>query len=254
MKKLSFILICSLILSAAEVIKVGITPYPNALIMESVKDDLKALGYELQVVEFNDYILPNLALNDGELDANIYQHKPFLDDFNESKGTKLIAAANYALAPMAAYSKKIKNINELKDKALIYIPNDSTNESRALDILENAGLITTDKSVKLRTILDITSNPKNLVIKELEAAQIPRVLDECDLAVINTNYALGAKLNPMKDSIIIESIDSPFVNIIAVRLGDEESPKTKALIKVIQSEKVKDILKINFQGSLIPAF
>lgn len=254
MKKLSFILICSLILSAAEIIKVGITPYPNALIMESVKDDLKALGYELQVVEFNDYILPNLALNDGELDANIYQHKPFLDDFNESKGTKLTAAANYALAPMAAYSKKIKNINELKDKALIYIPNDSTNESRALDILENAGLITTDKSVKLRTILDITSNPKNLVIKELEAAQIPRVLDECDLAVINTNYALGAKLNPMKDSIIIESIDSPFVNIIAVRLGDEESPKTKALIKVIQSEKVKDILKINFQGSLIPAF
>lgn len=253
MKKLTLLLATCLFLSA-ETIKVGITPYPNAVIMENVKEDLKNLGYDLEVVEFNDYILPNLALNDGELDANMYQHKPFLEDFNESKGTDLVAVANVFLPPMAAYSKKVKNINDLKEGALVYIPNDPTNESRALDVLEQAGLIKTNKDVKFRSVVDIIDNPKKLDIKELEAAQVPRTLDECDLAVINTNYALAAKLNPIKDSIILENLDSPYVNVIAVKRGNENTEKTKALIKVIRTAKIKKILEDNFQGAIIPAF
>lgn len=253
MKKLALTLALCLFANA-EVIKVGITPYPNADIMEIVKEDLKAAGYTLEVIEFNDYILPNLALNDGELDANEFQHKPFMDDFNESKGTNVVAVADVFLLPMGAYSKVIKDIKDLKDGALIYVPNDPTNESRALDVLESAGLIKTNKEVKFRSVVDITDNPKKLVIKEIEAAQVPRTLDECDLAVINTNYALAAGLNPLKDSIILESTESPYVNIIAVKKGDEESPKTKALIKAVKSEKVKKMLLEKFNGAVIPAF
>ncbi|WP_267523078.1 MetQ/NlpA family ABC transporter substrate-binding protein [Campylobacter sp. MG1] len=253
MKKLIFFTILSLFLNA-ETIKVGITPYPNAVIMENVKDDLKQLGYDLEVIEFNDYILPNLALNDGELDANMYQHKPFLEDFNESKNTDLVAVANVFLPPMAAYSKKVKDVKDLKDGALIYIPNDPTNESRALDVLEQAGLIKTNKNVKFRSVLDITENPKKLDIKELEAAQVPRTLEECDLAVINTNYALAANLNPIKDSIILEDLNSPYVNVIAVKKGKEEDKKTKALIEVIKTPKIKKILEEQFKGAIIPAF
>lgn len=253
MKKLALSLAFCLYASA-QVLRVGITPYPNATILENVKDDLKELGYELKIVEFNDYILPNLALNDGELDANMYQHKPFLEDFNESKGTDLVAVANVFLPPMAAYSKKIKDLKELKNGALVYIPNDPTNESRALDILEAAGLIKTNKEVNFRSVIDITENPLNLDIKELEAAQVPRVLDECDLAVINTNYALAAKLNPTKDSIYLEDLNSPYVNVIAVKKGNENNEGVKALIKVIKTPKIKNLLEEQFKGAIIPAF
>ncbi|WP_267523079.1 MetQ/NlpA family ABC transporter substrate-binding protein [Campylobacter sp. MG1] len=256
MKKI-FSLAACVALSAnlfADTITVGATPVPHAEILTEVAKILKEQGHELKIVEFNDYVLPNLAVNDGELDANFFQHKPYLDEFNNQKGTNLVSVQGVHLEPMGAYSKVIKNISELKEKALVYIPNDPTNESRALNILEKAGLIELDKNVELKTPLDITKNPKNLEFKELEAAQLPRALEECDLAVINSNYALAANLNPTKDAVIIESKDSPYVNIVAVKKDNAESDKTKILVKAISDEKIKAFIEEKYKGAIIPSF
>lgn len=256
MKKLFSLAACAA-LSAnlfAEVITVGATPVPHAEILTEVGKILKEQGHELKIVEFNDYVLPNLAVNDGELDANFFQHKPYLDEFNKQKGTKLVSVQGVHLEPMGAYSKVVKNINDLKDKALVYIPNDPTNESRALDILASAGLIELNKDVELKTPLDITKNPKNLEFKELEAAQLPRALEECDLAVINSNYALAANLNPTKDAVILEGKDSPYVNIIAVKAGNENSEKTKILTNAITDKKIKTFIEEKYKGAIIPSF
>lgn len=238
----------------ADVISVGATPVPHAQILEEVAKIVKEKGHELKIVEFNDYVLPNLAVDDDELDANFFQHKPYLDEFNKQKGTKLSAVAPVHLEPMGAYSKKIKDIKDLSDKALIYIPNDPTNESRALDILEQVGLIELDKNVELKTPLDVVKNPKNLEIKELEAAQLPRVLDECDLAVINSNYALAAKLNPTKDAVIIESKDSPYTNNLVVKTSNIDSEKTKVLVESINDARIKTFIEEKYKGEIIPSF
>lgn len=238
----------------AEVISVGATPVPHAEILEQVGIILKEKGHEIKITEFNDYVLPNLAVDDGELDANFFQHKPYLDEFNKQKGTKLSGVFAVHLEPMGAYSKKIKDIKELKNGALVYVPNDPTNESRALDILENAGLIELNKEVELRTPLDITKNPKNLVIKELEAAQLPRTLDECDLAVINSNFAIPANLNPNKDALIIESKESPYANIVVVKTSNEQSEKTKILVEAIKDERIKNFILEKYKGEILPSF
>jgi D-methionine transport system substrate-binding protein len=235
------------------IIKIGATPVPHVEILEAVKPLLKAKGYDLEIVEFTDYVTPNIAVNEGELDANFFQHLPYLTEFNKNKNTELVKTVNVHLEPMGLYSHKIKALSELEDGATIAVPNDPTNESRALDILVKEGLLTF-KDVEFKTAIDIVNNPKNLKIKELDAPQLPRVLDEVDAAIINTNYALSANLNPLKDALIIESKDSPYANIIVVKKGNENKDSIKALDEVINSEEIRTFIKEKYQGSIVEAF
>jgi len=235
------------------VIKIGATPVPHVEILEAVKPLLKAKGYDLEIVEFTDYVTPNIAVNEGELDANFFQHLPYLEEFNKNKNTDLIKTANVHLEPMGLYSHKIKALDELKDGASIAVPNDPTNESRALDILVKEGLLTF-KDVDFKTVVDILENPKNLKIEELDAPQLPRVLDEVDAAIINTNYALAADLNPLKDAIVIESKDSPYVNIVVVKKGNENKEYIKALNEVINSDEIRKFIREKYKGSIVEAF
>jgi len=235
------------------VIKVGATPVPHVEILEIVKPLLKAKGYDLEIIEFTDYVTPNIALDEGELDANFFQHVPYLEQFNKNKHTSLVKTVNVHLEPMAIYSKSIKNLSELKDGDIVAVPNDPTNESRALDILVKEGLLTF-KDVEFKTVIDIISNPKNLKIKELDAPQLPRVLDEVAAAIINTNYALSANLNPIKDALVIESKDSPYANVIAVKKGNENKDYIKALNEAINSPEVKAFIREKYNGSIVEAF
>ncbi|MDO5045829.1 MetQ/NlpA family ABC transporter substrate-binding protein [Campylobacter sp.] len=235
-------------------IVVGVSPVPHAQIMEFIKPTLKKQGYELVIKEINDYSIPNLATEDGDLDANFFQHLPYLNEFNKNKGTNLVKTVAVHLEPMGVYSKRIKNLSELKDGATISIPNDPTNENRALNILAKAGLIELDGNAKLATPHDITKNPKNLKFLELEGAQVPRTLDEVDLAAINTNFVLDIGMNPSKDSLAIESSDSPYANIVVTKSGNENSPKIKALNAAITSKETKEFILKKYQGSILPVF
>ncbi|MGK0256196.1 MAG: D-methionine transport system substrate-binding protein [Arcobacteraceae bacterium] len=234
-------------------IKVGATPVPHAEILEFAKPLLKAKGYDLQIVEFTDYVTPNIAVDEGELDANFFQHLPYLKEFNKNKNTHLVKTVNVHLEPMGLYSKKIKSLDELVDGATIAVPNDPTNESRALDILVKQGLLTFN-DVEFKTVVDIKTNPKNLQIKELDAPQLPRVLDEIDAAIINTNYALSAGLNPLKDALVLESKDSPYANIIVVKEGNENKEYIKVLDEVLNSDEMKTFIQTKYQGSIVEAF
>ncbi|WP_164969869.1 MetQ/NlpA family ABC transporter substrate-binding protein [Malaciobacter molluscorum] len=236
-----------------KVIKVGATPIPHAEILKEVKKVLAKEGYTLEIVEFTDYVTPNIAVEEGELDANFFQHVPYLEEFNKNKNTHLVATVKVHLEPMGVYSHKIKSLSEIKEGDTIAVPNDPTNESRALDILQKEGLLTF-KDVKLKTAKDILDNPKNLKIDELDAPQLPRVLDEVTAAVINTNYALLANLNPLKDALAIESKDSPYANIVAVKKGNENKPYIKALDKAINSEEIKNFIRTKYKGSIVEAF
>ena len=237
----------------AKTIVVGATPVPHAEILETIKPLLAKEGYALEIKEFNDYSIPNLATEDGDLDANFFQHLPYLNEFNKNKGTHLVKTVGVHLEPMAVYSQKIKNINELKNGDSVAIPNDPTNESRALDVLAGAGLIKLNDN-PLKTPLDITENPKNLKFSEIEAAQLPRTLSDVTIAVINTNYALNANLNPAKDALVVEGKDSPYVNYVVVKAGNENSPKTKALDKAINDESVRKFIEDKYKGAILPAF
>ncbi len=239
--------------AASQTITVGATPVPHAEILEFVKADLANEGFELVVKEFNDYVQPNLATDSGELDANFFQHIPYLEEFNKNKGTTLVSVAGIHLEPMGVYSRKHSGFTITSDGVSIAVPNDPTNESRALDIIAKTGVVTFKESA-LKTPLDIVSNPKNIVFKELEAAQMPRALDDTDFAVINSNFAMAAGLKPTKDSLVMEDKESPYVNVLVVKAGNEESAKTKALIKALQSEKVKAFIAEKYQGAVIPAF
>ena len=237
----------------AKTIVVGATPVPHAEILETIKPLLAKEGYALEIKEFNDYSIPNLATEDGDLDANFFQHLPYLNEFNKNKGTHLVKTVGVHLEPMAVYSQKIKNINELKNGDSVAIPNDPTNESRALDVLAGAGLIKLNDN-PLKTPLEITENPKNLKFSEIETAQLPLTLSDVTIAVINTNYALNANLNPTKDALVIEGKDSPYVNYVVVKAGNENSPKTKALDKAINDESVKKFIEDKYKGAILPAF
>ncbi len=239
--------------AASQTITVGATPVPHAEILEFVKADLANEGFELVVKEFNDYVQPNLATDSGELDANFFQHIPYLEEFNKNKGTALVSVAGIHLEPMGVYSRKHSSFTIVSDGVSIAVPNDPTNESRALDIIAKTGVVTFKESA-LKTPLDIVSNPKNIVFKELEAAQMPRALDDTDFAVINSNFAMAAGLKPTEDSLVIEDKSSPYVNVLVVKAGNEESAKTKALIKALQSEKVKAFIDEKYQGAVVPAF
>lgn len=236
-----------------KVIKVGATPVPHEEILNVVKPILKKEGYDLQIVEFTDYVTPNTALSDGELDANFFQHIPYLTAFNKEKHTNLDYTVKVHIEPMGVYSQKVKKLQDLKDGATIAIPNDPSNGARALRVLENAGLIKL-KAGDLVSKLDITENKKNIKITELDAPQLPRVLGDVDAAVINTNYAMQAGLNPTKDAIAIESKDSPYANVLAVRAEDKNKPYIQALSKALNSPEVKKFIEDKYKGSIIPAF
>ena len=242
--------------SQGKVLKVGATAVPHAEILEVVKPLLAKEGIDLQIVEFSDYVQPNLALNDKELDANYFQHAPYLENFmSEHSDVKLANAGGIHIEPMGIYSKKIKSLNELKDGASIALPNDPTNGGRSLLLLEKAGLLKLKDGVGVKaTVQDITENPKHLQFKEVEAAQVPRTLDDVDAAVINTNFAMQVNLVPTKDALLMEDSTSPYVNIVAVRAGDESRPEIQALMKALKSDEVKQFINDKYKGAVVPAF
>ena len=242
--------------SGAKTLKVGATAVPHAEILEQAKPLLAKEGIDLQIVEFNDYVQPNLALNDKELDANYFQHEPYLKNFiDEHKEVKLVNAAGVHIEPMGIYSHKVKKLDELQDGASIAIPNDPTNGGRSLLLLEKAGLLKLKEGVgEKATVQDIVENPKNLKFQEVEAAQVPRTLDDVDAAIINSNFAMQVPLDPTKDAMFIEDSTSPYVNIIAVRAGDESRPEIQALIKVLHSDEIKNFINEKYKGAVVPAF
>lgn len=240
-------------------IVVGASPSPHADILKAAQKELEKEGYTLEIKEYSDYVQPNTALDAGDLDANYFQHKPYMDNFNEEKGTSLVAAATIHYEPFGIFPGKTKKIKDLKKGAVIAVPNDTTNEARALLLLETEGLIELKADAGLTaTKKDIVKNPKNLEIKEIEAAQIPRSLKDVDLAVINGNYALEAGLKVSKDALAIEDTDSVgaknYGNILAVRDGDQEKDSIKALIKALKSDSVKKYIEDKYDGAVVPLF
>ncbi len=240
------------------VIRVGASPTPHAEILGAIADDLAEQGYTLDIVEYNDYVLPNTALQDGEIDANYFQHITYLNDFNEENGTDLVSVAEVHFEPFGIYSEKITNLDELADGAIVAVPNDTTNEARALLLLEQEGLIKLNPEAGLSaTVVDIVENPKNLQIQEVEAAQLPRVLPDVEIACINGNYALEAGLN-VADAIAVESDSSQaaqaYVNVLAVKAGNEDDAKTKALVDALLSPTVQDFIAENYNGAVVTVF
>lgn len=238
-------------------IVVGASPSPHAQILEAVSEQLAQKGYQLEIKEFTDYIMPNTALEDGELDANFFQHQPYLTDFNEKNGTKLISAAAIHFEPLGIYGGKTADLADLPEGAQIAVPNDTTNEARALWLLQAQGIIEVDEQAGLEaTKQDITSNPKNVEIVEMEAAQLPRALADVDFAVINGNYAVAAEI---ADQVLVtEDKDSEaakqYANIVAVREGDENREDIKALVEALQSDEVKAYIEETFGSTVIPVF
>lgn len=240
-------------------IVVGASPVPHAEILKVAQEILKAQGYDLVIEEFTDYVQPNLALENKNLDANYFQHKPYLDDFNAENKTNLASLAAIHYEPLGLYPGKTKTVAELKDGAQVAVPNDTTNEARALLLLEAQGLIKVNPNAGLKaTINDITENPKKLKIVELEAAQLARSLPDVDLAVINGNYAIQAGLNAATDALAKEEKDSlaatTFANILVVRVGDENREDLKALVAALQSDKVKGFIEETYKGAVVPVF
>jgi len=241
--------------NAAETLSVAATAVPHAEILEFVKPTLAKEGVDLKVKVFTDYIQPNVQVAEKRLDANFFQHQPYLDEFNKGKGTNLVSIAGVHLEPLGAYSNKHKTLNDIPSGANVVIPNDATNGGRALLLLQKAGLIKLkDAGNILSTPKDIAENPKDLKIRELEAATLPRVLTQVDLALINTNYALEAKLNPEKDALIIEGSDSPYVNILVARPDNKDSQALKKLVGALHSPEVKQFILEKYKGAVLPAF
>lgn len=239
-------------------VKVGASVTPHAEILNAVKDELKAAGYDLEVVEFTDYVLPNTALEQGDLDANYFQHTPYLENFNEEKGTHLVSVGKIHYEPFGIYAGKTSDLSAIPDGGSIAIPNDGTNEARALLLLEAQGLIKLKEGITFTaTVLDIAENPKNLSIKEIEAAQLARSLQDVDAAVINGNYAIQAGLK-VKEALAIEDKDSiaadTYANVLVVKEGHENDEATKALLAALQSDTAKKFMEEKYEGAVIAAF
>jgi D-methionine transport system substrate-binding protein len=236
-------------------LKIGVTAGPHAQILEQVKKLAEKQGLKIQVVEFSDYIQPNAALAAGDLNANSYQHKPFLDQQIKDRGYKLVNVGYTVNFPIGIYSKKFKKLADLPEGARFGIPNDPTNSGRVLLVLQDQGLIKLKPEAGLKaTPLDITSNPKKLRFVELDAAQLPRSLDDLDASAINTNYALQAGLQPQRDAIAQESAKSPYVNLIAVREQDKDKPWVAQLVKLYQSDEIRKYVLAEFKGAVLPSF
>ena len=237
-------------------IKVGASPAPHAEILRQAQEALAAEGIDMEVIEFSDYVQPNTALESGELDANYFQHEPYLISFNEENGTNLVSMGNVHYEPMCIYAGKTTSLEEIPDGAKVSVPNDPTNEARALLLLEANGLLKINADAGINaTKLDILENPHNLEIVEMEAAQLPRTLQDVDFAVINGNYAVASGLN-MSDALAKEEKDSlgakTYPNIIAVREGDESRPELQKLVEVLKSDEIKDFISEKYQGAVEP--
>jgi D-methionine transport system substrate-binding protein len=238
-----------------QTLRIGVTPGPHAQILEVVKPIAAQKGLDIKIVEFSDYVVPNEALSSGELEANSFQHQPYLDNQKENRGYKIETAATTVNFPIGIYSKKHKSFDALPTGASVAIPNDPTNGGRALLLLQDKGLIKLKDGVGFKpTILDVTANTKNLKFTEIDAAQAPRVLDDVDAAVINTNYATQAGLDPVKDALTREDPKGPYVNIIAVRAVDKDKPWVKALVESYHSPEVKKFVDEKFKGAVLTSW
>ena len=244
--------------SNGTVITVGASPSPHAEILKAVEDEIKAAGYELKVVEYNDYVQPNVALSEGDLDANYFQHKPYLDNYNQENGTDLVSAAAIHFEPMGIYAGKSSDIKNVPDGAKIAVPSDATNEARALLLLQDQGVLKLKDGVGHEaTKNDIAENPHNVEFVEVEAASVPRTLQDADFGVINGNYALSAGLDTTA-TLASEGAGSEaaktYANIVAVRKGEDQTDKTKALVAALTSDTAKKFIEDTYKGSVIPVF
>ena len=243
--------------ASSTMIRVGASPSPHAEILEFAKDQLAAKGYELEIVEFTDYVMPNVALYEGDLDANFFQHTPYLDNYNEQNGTDLVSACKVHFEPMGLYSETLTSVSDVEEGSKVGVPNDPTNEARALNLLEAQGLIKLREGAGLNaTPLDIEENPLNLEFVELEAAQLPRNLSEFAIAAINGNYAIEAGI--LDKVIVNEAADSEsaqeYANILAVRNGELETDKTKALVEALTSDETREFINTQYEDQFIPVF
>ncbi|WP_394788646.1 MetQ/NlpA family ABC transporter substrate-binding protein [Rhodoferax sp.] len=235
-------------------LKIGVTAGPHAQIFEQVKKVVEKDGLKIQIVEFSDYIQPNAALAAGDLDANSYQHKPYLDQQVKDRGYKIVSVGYTVNFPIGIYSKKIKSLSELKEGARVGIPNDPTNGGRVLLVFQDQGLIKLKPEAGLKaTPLDVIDNPKKIKFVEVDAAQLPRTLDDLDASAVNTNYALSAGLNP-KDAIAQENAKSPYVNLLAVREQDKDKPWVAKLVKAYHSDEVRKYIQTEFKGAVLAGF
>ncbi|MDF2995602.1 MAG: metQ [Xanthobacteraceae bacterium] len=259
MKSRTFLLLAALLAAspapAAEVVRIGVTPGPHAQILEAVKPVAATRGLEIRIIEFSDYVVPNQALEAGEIEANSFQNQPYLDNQKADRGYRLESAASTVNFPLGVYSKKWESWAEIPDRATIAIQNDPTNGGRALLLLQDRGAIKLREGTGFKpTIPDIISNPKKLRLIELDAAQTPRSLEDVDAASINTNYAVSAGLDPTKDPILKEDAKGPYVNLIVVRSVDKDKPWVKTLVEAYRSPEVKAFVLEKFKGSVLPAW
>ena len=257
MKKLLVLLLLAFAVTAqaADKLIVGASPTPHAEVLEHIRPLLLKDGVELEINVFTDYIQPNVQLAEKRLDANFFQHKPFMDEFNRTRGTNIQAVADIFIAPFGAYSRKVLKVSELKEGAMVAIPNDAVNGGRALQLLHQAGVIQlADPKNNMATEKDIVGNPKKIKIKQLEAPMLPRALGEVDLAVINTTFALEAKLDPNKDALFLEGDKSLFINLLAARPDNRNSAAMLKLVQALRSPEAKQFILTRFKGSLLPVF
>ncbi|WP_066710100.1 MetQ/NlpA family ABC transporter substrate-binding protein [Celeribacter ethanolicus] len=252
---LSSVLALMASVAMAEEIKVGVSPGEHAEIMEEVAKVAAPMGLDIDVVEFSDYVIPNTALADGDIEANSFQHVPYLDNQMKDRGFELVVVGNTITTPMGIYSDKIEDLATLEDGAKVAIPNDPTNGGRALLLLQDLGLVTLAEGTGLvPSPLDVQDNPKGLKFLELDAAQLPRTLSDADIAIINTNYAIASGLSPKDDAIAMEKADSPYVNVIVVRKGDEDLPWVKTLVEAYHSDEVKAFIEESYDGAVITSW
>lgn len=239
----------------AQKLQVAATPVPHAEILEFVKPALAEQGVTLEVKVFTDYVQPNVQVEEGRLDANFFQHLPYLEEFNESRGTSLVSVAGVHVEPFGAYSQKVKSLDELKSGSKVAIPGDATNGGRALLLLQSSGVLSLKEDAGITaTPRDVADNPKRLRLIELEAALLPRALQEVDLALINTNYALEAGLNPQQDALAIEGGESPYVNILVTRENNQQDESVLKLVEALKSDAVREFINEKYQGAVVPAF
>lgn len=236
-------------------IKVGATAVPHAEILNFIKPQLEKEGVNMEVIEFSDYVKPNLSLNDKEIDANFFQHIPYLEEFCKERNMPLEILTKVHIEPMGIYSTKFKSLNEMPEGAKVAIPNDPTNGGRALMLLQSANLLKLKDGVTITaTPGDIVDNPKNIEIVEIEAALLPRSMNDVDYSVINSNFAMEAKLNPVKDSLFTEPKESPYSNVVVIRKGDANRPELQKLAKAVTSPEVKKFIEETYKGAVVPAF
>jgi D-methionine transport system substrate-binding protein len=257
MKRFTALLFAVAALSAhaGETLTVAATAVPHAEILEAVKPALAAEGVDLKIKVFTDYVQPNVQVAEKRIDLNYFQTRPYLDEFNRARGTQLVAIEDVHIEPLGLYSRKVKTLAELADGATVALPNDASNAGRALLLLAKAGLVTLkDPKNPVSTLKDISANPKHLKFRELEAATLPRVLGQVDAAVINTNYALDAKLDPARDALAIEDAHSPYVNVLVGRADNRDAPAVQKLAAALHSAEVKAFIERKYHGAVLPAF